>query len=393
MLNTTQINVLVCAGLIGCIAQAHSSTWSLTEIGSLGGEGRTWANSINNSRQIVGSSPTASGDGHAFLYSNGQMQDLGTLGSGRSSTAAAINNHGQIVGSSSTGEINYYGRAVTRPFVYSNDTMTAVPTEGYASDISDSGFVTGSSSSQPGIFQASLYNTHNGQLMLFGDPNLEWSGGYAVNNNGQVVGGYSSELSNRASFYYDANNGSIRDIDPLGRDYTTTVDINEAGQAVGTAFYSGPDGGYSTAYLYQNGVNTALDNPFGLGSAAGGINASGQIVGTFQIDGDQYGGLWHAFFYGSNGWVDLNEGITLDDGAYLYRAVALNDLGDVIAYGSDGSNYLLTWHTKVQPVPEAETWALLLTGLGLTGFMARRKRRGVEQAAVEQAVVEQAAGS
>jgi probable HAF family extracellular repeat protein len=50
---------------------------------------------------VVGSSPTAAGFTHAFLWESGAMRDLGTLG-GDSSYAYGINADGEVVGGSRT---------------------------------------------------------------------------------------------------------------------------------------------------------------------------------------------------------------------------------------------------------------------------------------------------
>jgi probable HAF family extracellular repeat protein len=75
----------------------------MQDLGTLGGEWSV-AHGINARGQIVGSSDTAAGTEHAFLWEAGTgMQDLGTLG-GFDSTAYAydINARGQIVGASYT---------------------------------------------------------------------------------------------------------------------------------------------------------------------------------------------------------------------------------------------------------------------------------------------------
>jgi probable HAF family extracellular repeat protein len=87
----------------------------MIDLGTLGGRFSDGF-AINNSRQVVGSSETSSGEQRPFLYSNGQMIDLGTLG-GNDSAAEAINDAGQVVGFSGTFN-------ATSAFLYSNGQMT-----------------------------------------------------------------------------------------------------------------------------------------------------------------------------------------------------------------------------------------------------------------------------
>ena len=83
------------------------------------------------------------------------------------------------------------------------------------------------------------------------------------------------------------------------------------------------------------------------------INEAGQVVGWSS---------GHAFITGPDGegMIDLNSLVDLPDGVFLHDAVGINNAGQVIALGG--------------LIPEPEIYAMLLTGLGLIGFMARRKK-------------------
>jgi probable HAF family extracellular repeat protein len=70
---------------------------SIRDLGTLGGSSSK-ANGVNIYGQVVGVSETASGEQHAFLWTeSGGIVDLGTLGGGMS-IATGINDQGQVVG-------------------------------------------------------------------------------------------------------------------------------------------------------------------------------------------------------------------------------------------------------------------------------------------------------
>jgi len=79
-------------------ASAATTTYTITDLGSLGG-GTTFARAINAAGQVTGDSVLNKKTGvyHAFLWSNGKMTDLGTLG-GSFSEGLAINDSGEAGG-------------------------------------------------------------------------------------------------------------------------------------------------------------------------------------------------------------------------------------------------------------------------------------------------------
>lgn len=85
-----------------------------TSLGTLGGRS-SYAQALNDSGHIVGSSTDASGFLHAFLYA-GSMRDLGTLG-GTTSAAYGINSAGDAVGYSKD------SNGTSRAFVWKNGTL------------------------------------------------------------------------------------------------------------------------------------------------------------------------------------------------------------------------------------------------------------------------------
>ena len=76
---------------------------------------------------------------------------------------------------------------------------------------------------------------------------------------------------------------------------------------------------------------------------------------------DTAAGPYHAFITGPNGvgMTDLNSLVSLPGGVVLTEATGINNHGQVAVIGN---------------IPEPETYAMLLAGLGLLGFIARRRK-------------------
>jgi probable HAF family extracellular repeat protein len=152
----------------------------------------SFANGINDSGQVVGSSDVTVGGSyqhHAFLYSNGMMTDLGTVGGTRSS-AHGINDIGQVVGNS-----YITGNSATHAFLYSNGAMIDLGTFGgssYAADINNNGQVVGVAYTTGDVLGRAFLHS-NGNLVDLNDllpAGSGWSlnSANAINDLGQIVG-------------------------------------------------------------------------------------------------------------------------------------------------------------------------------------------------------------
>ena len=136
-----------------------------------------------------------------------------------------------------------------------------------------------------------------------------------------------------------------------------------------------------------------MTTSFGFGNAGIGVLAAGRGFSPFAITSHTERG-WASFSYSAldpthvafDGIYNLlGSTQTLGIDAYLSAGAAFADLdyGNTlrvsftlpgnVSYTSD-SGVFLSATNPVTPVPEPETWALMLAGLGLTGHLARRRR-------------------
>lgn len=304
----------------GRSADPNEPPYELIDIGSLDGFGAA-AVAINDRGQIVGSSPTDTGEVHGFRYSRGKLVDLGTLPGGTESSALGINDWGQVVGQSS-------GSDGQRGFLFSNGKMTELGTLGgstsSAQDINNRGEIAGFATTNSGAIRAFL--RRNGEMKDLGTlPGRSESAAFGINNRGQVVGQAFNGDFQRA-FLYD--NGEMLDLGTLGGLDSAAFAANDRGQVVGNS--SNADG-LPRGFLYYRGNMIDVGTLGGGSSLAQGINERGQVVGASETAD----GLLHAFVYQDGAMVDLGTLAGLTS-----FASDINNKGQIVGF-SDGRAVLI----------------------------------------------------
>jgi len=302
---------------------------------------------INTSGQITGLTLTGE-EGRAFLYSGGVLQDLGTLG-GSSSAGAALNDNGEVTGGART------AAGLLHVFLYAGGSMQDLGggSFGQGLGINNSGQVTGQASSATDLLGAFIYS--GGALQFLGQ-RTAW--GSDINASGQVTGFAlrpASGSADESGFAFLYNGGSIQDLGTLGGLNSRGEAINDSGQVTGLAQTAD---GSSHAFLYSGGSMHDLGE--GVGEA---INNRGWVVGASGFD---------PFVYDGSARYDLHDLLDASGAGWqLGTPQGINDAGQIVGYGIHNGierGYLLT------PVPEPETYALMLSGVGLL-LLGRRWRR------------------
>ncbi len=375
----TRIALLVSGITIVSISTSTQADWSIIGLGSI------YPTALNDSGQVVGSTANCdSDDGCGYPFVTGTngigMTILGPQGDS-SGNAAGINDSGQVVGYyNEEGRSHHFitgSNGVGMTILDSLDERATGVT-----GISDSGQVAGYYNDYDGVHTfitgpngAGI--TDLGIVGRTGDARVT-----AINGSGQATG-----ILNSNAFITAANGASVS-VFNLPSSYGR--DISDSGQVVGwhvpvgaissQAFITGPNGA---------GI-TNLGTLGGSHSVAVSINDSGEVIGLASTSNSS--SLNHSFLFSHDGITDLSLlSAVVTTGWNHLQVIDINNSGQIVGYGSNNDGhqeaFLLSYTpdtvfdpqpifipSPTSPIPEPETYAMLLVGLGLIGFMARRRK-------------------
>jgi len=344
------MRLFVFALLALVVAPLHASTYTVTDIGSLGGSS-TYPTAINNAGHVVGYGTTSTGDTRAFFWTQGSgMQNLGVIGSG-SSKALDINNNDQIVGNTSDQAFRWTSST--------NMTLIDSTHNGSANRINDGDVVIGTQVNSSINSAVQWSSTNAITVLLPGGSGFSFAGN-AINNLGQSSG---TTIQIGTDGWYINNH-----IGPQSTTFNVLPnDMNDAGLIVGSF------GGFAAAYNVAT-KTTAHNfvNKFDLSSSVLGVNQPGLSVGfSVKSDSTSYGFLFDGIFANNPRTHDLN---TLLDPQFanwsILSANDINDLGQIVGVGMlDGVQHAVI----LNPVPEPSS--LVLAFFGFAGLAAWRWRR------------------
>ncbi len=314
---------------------------------------------LSNDGAVLGNASSSGGFFHAAIFRpTSGITQLEMMPDDMTSWAYAINSSGKVVGTiaSKTGR--------DRPFVYTpgKGVLDLAPYLARGVAINDSGQIAGTGLDN----LPAVWDEAHGLVSLGGLGGTSGSG-QDINSSGQVTGfAYVAGNRVRRAFVASVEDG-MADLGTLGGTDSLGLSINDDGLVTGTA--SLPDGS-SHAFVGAIGRPLLDLGTFGGWYSAGeSINALGQVVGISADLNDDYRPF---LFSPGTGMVDLNAFLDPALGITLIEATSINDSGQIVAWGVGHGRFV---NLLMTPVPEPETCALWLAGLGFVGWTSRRRNR------------------
>jgi len=274
--------------LVSCGSASRSLNFTTIDFS---GSHETIVFRVNSSGEVVGSYFDSSNAEHGFLWQAGSFTTFDVPGGVGATQAQGINDLAETTG-------EYGNNQVVLGFLRQPDGSTVnidpPASAGYteADGVNNAGAIVGRYFGNSPGFQGFVFS--NGSYTTINVPGATNTSLFGINNLGDIVGDYID--ASGATHGLLMSNGNITTIDFPGSTNTNAQDINDNGEIVGSTVVNDVRHGY----LFSNGKFTMIDNPgaslapSGLplsGTDVHGINASGEVAGTYQDSG----GVIHGF--------------------------------------------------------------------------------------------------
>ena len=392
---------LFLAATLSFVSFSACADYTFTLLDGLGGSGMdVFARSINNLGQIVGTSYFAAGNAKATFWDSTSpstptlLESLGGTSTG--GFAIAINDSGQIAGTSYLIPSGNFSRAT----LWSTAAPSA-PTQlenlgggsspyGYAFAINNSGKIVGYSYNANNTMEATLWDSTNPSAPTQLQSLSQYAYAMGINSSGQIVG--DSRINNGlvTATLWDSTNPSaptqLQSLGGVGVNGNANA-INNLGQIVGSSYNA--SGTYVATLWNSTDPSAPIEleslgapGPYGYSdptykSSAVAINNLGKIVGISR----NASGINRATLWDGGKAIDLNtylDSASADAGWEITVATSINDNGSIVGIASNSllgltnQAFLLSY---VAAVPELNTNVMLLIGLGLFSFIARRQKK------------------
>ncbi|MCC7408211.1 MAG: PEP-CTERM sorting domain-containing protein, partial [Phycisphaeraceae bacterium] len=365
---------------IASAAMGASTLYSVTDLGSLGGDSVAYA--INNQGQVVGTCEGV-GDGKAFIWDAVHgIRELQGLG-GDYTYAYAINDAGTAVGGAWTGD-NQIHATLWAGQLTASDISTGPNQTSIAFGINTAGATAIQAVNDGGNATRMVIRSPSGQMTDYGTLSGSNAIAWAINDAGIVAlqwDAYGLPLGNPQIWSQAFQLMFLSK--PDGANSSALYALSNVDTGAGATFLPGEPGNWRAIYWEVNPVRVFPGNIVGittvlptLGGAtiAWGINDLNQAVGTSSIDPFSADDLkLRAFFYdhGAGEMYDLNTLLVPGTGWLLLGAQDINENGQIVGWGinPDGQRhaFLLT------PVPEPAGAGVMLLGMG--AVLLRRRTR------------------
>jgi len=229
----------------------------------------SYANTINDTGDVIGWGEDGEGAEKCFIYSSGQYTELLPPG-WVNACARDINNKRDVVGGGADSE------GVGKGFIYSEGQYIELLPPGWinagAHDINDNGGVLGDGYDGNGVHKGFIYS--NGKYTELLPPDWINARFYYINNNDEVIGevDYGTGLPKaKKGFIYSG--GKYTFFLPPGMNDIRVAGINDSGEVIGSA--QDPDSFTLYGFVYRNGRFTYLP----AWVIPCGINNKGVVVG------------------------------------------------------------------------------------------------------------------